>query len=101
MPPHTFPEHFKLPNDVLWIFNVMYVSAGVPVDGGGYLLIVYVDKNGQVHIKRVPVDPGPDSIFPAAVGMLAALEKMKDVENLRAETVKVMQQQVSQLMAAS
>ena len=97
---HRLPEHVSQPNPILFIPNVIYSSPGIPSDGGGNIVIVSVDKNGTVHVKKVPIGPGPDGwgIVPAAAAMLAALDGVRGAEGLRAETAKTIQQQVGRML---
>jgi hypothetical protein len=92
------PEHVRLPNPILFIPNVIFTSPGVPTDGGGIILVVTVDANGTPHIKKVPVDPGPDGFLPAAARMLSALDGVRGLESLVAETAKAIQQQVGRML---
>ena len=76
---------------ILMFVNAGFVTPGVLVDAGGY--IIYLGSDGKLHVKKVPPGPGPDGwgILPAASSLLATLEGVKNVEALRAETVKAIE----------
>ena len=54
----TKPTRFDPPESLNTV-AVVYMSPGVVRDGGGFVIIVATDKNGNQFLKKVPVGPGP------------------------------------------
>jgi len=77
---------------------VIYMSPGVPVDGGGFVVIVGTDKNGNQILKIVPVGPGPGDpqwrVVEASAGLLNATQGVAGVEELRSLAATTIQHQV-------
>jgi hypothetical protein len=104
MPPKpkpTKPVKFHPPESFNTVV-VVYSSPGVKGDGGGFTVIVAADKNGDQVLKIIPVGPGPGDpawkIIQASAGLLATLDGVAGVEELRALTGLAIQQQVQSLV---
>lgn len=93
----TLPSNWRNANTVV----VVYMSPGVAVDGGGFVIIVSTDKNGDQVLKIVPVPGGPGDpgwqVIQASAGLLKALDGVKGVQDLRARAGEAIQQQVRSL----
>ncbi len=97
----TKPTRFDPPESLNTV-AVVYMSPGVVRDGGGFVIIVATDKNGNQFLKKVPVGPGPGDpgwrIVQASARLLGELDGVAGVEELRVRTGQVIQQQVQALV---
>jgi len=97
--PNDTPTRFHPPEQYV---VVVYMSPGVSRDGGGVIIIVATDKNGNQVLQVKPVGPGPGDpglkIIQASAGLLTALDGVAGVEELRARTGEAIQQQVQSLV---